>query len=99
MRSFRQRRRRMRRMRRFLLATLALFALVPGAATAGPDLTRTDPDLDRPLKWLVSAQNDNGGWGADIKSPPDVATTAISAISLIRLGHTMSAGAYQASTR
>ena len=69
----------MRRIRRFLFATLALGALVPGAATAGPDLTRTEPDVDRPLKWLVSAQNDNGGWGADVKdAAPDVATTAIS---------------------
>jgi len=89
----------MRRIRRFLFATLALSALLPAAATATPDLTRTDPDIERPLKWLVSAQNDNGGWGADIKSPPDVATTAISGISLIRLGHTMAAGQYQSSTR
>ncbi|HEY1584581.1 MAG TPA: hypothetical protein VGH63_02770, partial [Polyangia bacterium] len=89
----------MRPIRRFLFATLALSALIPGSATAGPDLTRTDPDIERPLKWLVSAQNDNGGWGADIKSVPDVATTAIAGISLVRLGHTMAAGQYQASTR
>lgn len=89
----------MRRMRRFLFATLALSAMIPGAATAGPDLSRTEPDLKRPLEWLVAAQNDNGGWGSDIKSPPDVATTAISGISLMRLGHSMSTGAYQGSTR
>lgn len=90
----------MRRIRRFLLAALALGALVPGSATATPDLSRTEPDIDRPLKWLVSAQNDNGGWGAEVKDPaPDVATTAISTLSLIRLGHTMSAGAYAATTR
>src|SRR4051812_29591138 len=89
----------MRRIRRFLLATLALTALVPGAATATPDLTRTDPDIARPLKWLVSAQNANGGWGSEANALPDVATTAISAISLIRLGHTMAAGDYQGSTR
>ena len=89
----------MRRIRRFLFATLALSAMIPGAATAGPDLSRTEPDIKRPLEWLVAAQNDNGGWGSDVKSPPDVATTAISGISLIRLGHSMSAGAYQGSTR
>ena len=55
---------------------------MPGAAKAGPDLSRTEPDVDRPLKWLVSAQNDNGGWGAEIKdAAPDVATTAISTAS------------------
>jgi hypothetical protein len=89
----------MRRIRRMLLWSLALAALVPGAATAGPDLSRTEPDIDRPLKWLIAAQNDNGGWGPEIKSAPDVATTAISGISLVRLGHTASAGQYQASTR
>jgi hypothetical protein len=89
----------MRRIKRFLLLTLALSALIPAAATATPDLSRTEPDVERPLKWLVGAQNDNGGWGSDVKSAPDVATTAISGISLIRLGHSMSAGTYQASTR
>jgi len=89
----------MRRIRRMLLWALALGALVPGSATAGPDLSRTEPDLDRPLKWLIAAQNDNGGWGAEIKSPPDVATTAIAGLSLLRLGHTASAGAYQTTTR
>ena len=78
---------------------LALTALVPGAATATPDLSRTEPDIDRPLKWLVAAQNVNGGWGSDPGALPDVATTAISTISLIRLGHTMSAGAYVKSTK
>lgn len=89
----------MRRIRRCLLLLLALAALVPSAATAGPDLSRTEPDIERPLKWLVGAQNDNGGWGADVKSAPDVATTAIAGISLVRLGHTASKGEYQASTR
>src|SRR2546430_8121874 len=86
---------RMRRIRRFLLAALILTALVPGAAKAGPDLSKTDPDLDRPLKWLVSAQNDNGGWGPEGKSEPDVATTAVSGISPIRLGHSIAQGPHQ----
>src|SRR5439155_2640041 len=89
----------MRRIRRFLLATLALTALIPGAAKAGPDLSKTDADIERPLAWLVSAQNDNGGWGSEIKTEPDVATTAISGISLIRLGHTMAKGPHQGTTK
>ncbi len=89
----------MRRIRRMLLATLAFAALVPGAASAGPDLTRTEPDIERPLKWLVSAQNDDGGWGPEVKSPADVATTAIAGLSLIRLGHSAAAGTYHESTR
>src|SRR5262245_59025828 len=89
----------MRRIRRILFVTLALGALVPSAATAGPDLSRTEPDVERPLKWLISAQNDNGGWGADVKSTPDVATTAIVGLSLVRLGHTTTAGQYQGATK
>ncbi len=87
------------RIRKVVWLTLALGALVPGSATAGPDLSRTEPDVERPLKWLVAAQNDNGGWGADVKSEPDVATTAIAGLALVRLGHSAGAGQYQASTR
>jgi hypothetical protein len=89
----------MRRIRRILFVTLALGALVPSAATAGPDLSRTEPDVERPLKWLISAQNDNGGWGAEVKSAPDVATTAIVGLSLVRLGHSTTAGQYQGATK
>ena len=81
------------------VAALALAALIPGAAAAGPDLSRTEPDLDRPLKWLLAAQNEDGGWGADVKSTPDVATTAISGISLVRVGHSVAAGQQQVATR
>jgi hypothetical protein len=89
----------MRRIRRSLLLSLAVAALIPGSATAGPDLSRTEPDIERPLQWLIAAQSDNGGWGADVKSTPDVATTAIAGLSLVRLGHTASMGAHQTSTR
>src|SRR2546423_13334214 len=89
----------MRRIRRFLLATLGMTALFPGAAKAGPDLSKTDADIERPLAWLVSAQNDNGGWGPEVKSEPDVATTAISGISLIRPGHTMAQGQHPGTTK
>ena len=57
-------------------------------------------DLDRPLQWLVAAQNQDGSWGAETHSQsPDVATTAIAGIALIRMGHTGSQGEFQARTR
>jgi hypothetical protein len=62
-------------------------------------LARTEPDVDRPLRWLIAAQNDDGGWGDGVKSAPDVATTALSGIALLRMGYTASAGAYQATVR
>src|SRR4051812_41761333 len=49
---------------------------------------------------LVAAQNQDGSWGAEAQSPtPDVATTAIAGIALLRLGHTGSQGEFQARTR
>lgn len=60
----------------------------------------TEPDVARPLHWLVDAQNTDGSWGADAHSTePDVATTAISGLALLRLGHTGAKGEYQDSTR
>src|SRR5215813_10615437 len=92
---------------RAILAAGALSALAPhsvqvaAAQTAGQaaKLARTEPEIDRPLKWLISAQNDDGGWGDGVKTAPDVATTALSGIALIRMGHTANAGAYSKSTR
>src|SRR3954466_12044062 len=66
-----------------------------------PDRAPRDaPDLERPLAWLVAAQNQDGSWGAEVHSQsPDVATTAIAGIALLRLGHTGSQGEFQARTR
>ena len=59
-----------------------------------------EPDTRRPLEWLVAAQNDDGSWGDGTKDAhPDVATTSLAGIALVRLGHTGSAGQYQESTR
>jgi hypothetical protein len=61
---------------------------------------RTEPDVQRPLAWLIAAQNEDGSWGADTHSQtPDVATTSLAGIALLRLGHTGSRGEFQASTR
>jgi hypothetical protein len=47
---------------------------------------RTEPDLVRPLRWLLDAQGPDGGWGQEAGAPADVATTSISGIALLRLG-------------
>src|SRR5256885_1173972 len=61
---------------------------------------RTEPDVDRPLAWMIAAQNSDGSWGADVHSQsPDVATTSLAGIALLRLGHTGSRGEFQANTR
>ena len=61
---------------------------------------RTEPDVERPLAWMIAAQNSDGSWGADVHSQsPDVATTSLAGIALLRLGHTGSRGEFQANTR
>ena len=61
---------------------------------------RTEPDVERPLAWLIAAQNADGSWGADAHSQsPDVATTALAGIALLRLGHTGTRGEFQENTR
>ena len=61
---------------------------------------RAEPDVDRPLAWLIAAQNPDGSWGADAHSQsPDVATTSLAGIALLRLGHTGTRGEFQANTR
>src|SRR5438128_3743595 len=61
---------------------------------------RTDPDLKRPLAWLIAAQNPDGSWGEEARSQnPDVATTAVAGIALLRMGHAGSRGEFQTNTR
>src|SRR5438105_9941799 len=79
-----------------LCATLS--ALLSTHAPAAP--APAEPDIRRPLDWLVAAQNDDGSWGDGMKDPhPDVATTALAGLALVRLGHTGAGGEHQEQTR
>jgi len=40
------------------------------------------------IQWLIKAQNADGSWGMDFKSPPDVAATCIAGLSLLAAGNT-----------
>jgi hypothetical protein len=82
-------------------AATLVSALGTGQRETRPQETaREAPDLGRPLAWLVAAQNQDGSWGAEAQSQsPDVATTAIAGIALLRMGHTGSQGEFQARTR
>src|SRR2546427_100991 len=49
---------------------------------------------------MITGQNSDGSWGAEVHSQsPDVATTSIAGIALLRMGHTGSRGEFQANTR
>jgi len=66
---------------------------------------RVNASVDRALAWIVSAQNDNGGWGAGSHSRQDIidphavatdpATTAMVAMALLRSGSTPASGPYK----
>jgi hypothetical protein len=79
--------------------TVALALALSAAPPEAPPPSRASPDVERPLKWLLAAQDAKGAWGVEVGQPPDVATTAISGISLIRSGFTASHGAHQEHTR
>lgn len=90
-------------MHRILLASAFSAILATHAPTAQPVAVppqAAEPDTRRPLDWLISAQNDDGSWGDGVKDQhPDVATTALAGLALVRLGHTGSRGEYQERTR
>ncbi len=84
-------------MHRAVLCT-TLCALLSTHAPAA--LAPAEPDVRRPLDWLVAAQNDDGSWGDGAKDPhPDVATTALAGLALLRMGHSGSRGEHQEHTR
>jgi len=71
-----------------LLSALTVLssADVPPPRPAQAPEGRTEPDLTRPLRWLLQAQGEDGGWGPEAGAPADVATTSLSGIALLRLG-------------
>jgi len=71
-----------------LLSALAVLSSAD-VAPARPQPTRqerAEPDIARPLRWLLQAQAQDGGWGPEAGAPADVATTSLSGIALLRLG-------------
>jgi hypothetical protein len=81
-----------------MLIHSCVIALVLSAAPQ-PISGRSEPDPARPLQWLIQAQNDEGGWGPETNAQPDIATTSLSGIALLRLGHTPSFGQHRESAR
>ena len=78
----------------------ALLLAVPAALAAAVPTPTPAPAIARPLAWLIEAQNVDGSWGETVKSQtPDVATTAIAGLALVRMGHTGSRGEHQDNTR
>ncbi|MGZ6134521.1 MAG: hypothetical protein ACXWK9_08670 [Myxococcaceae bacterium] len=74
------------------MPALLLSALVVLSSADGPPVRpqpsrqdRAEPDIARPLRWLLQAQGQDGGWGTEAGAPADVATTSLSGIALLRL--------------
>ena len=71
-----------------LLSALTVLssADAPPPRARPPVENRAEPDVARPLRWLLQAQGGDGGWGPEAGAPADVATTALSGIALLRVG-------------
>ena len=61
----------------------------------GPDGGAQDPQgtpVTRGLRWLLKAQNRDGSWGLDARTPSDVSCTAVASLALMAAGNTERGG-------
>lgn len=71
-----------------LVAALSLFA---GLRTQGAEEEINDrarKSIEKGYDWLLKAQNKDGSWGLDSKTPGDVTCTALAGLVLLADGHT-----------
>ena len=84
----------------------------PTGATAAVKPKPLSEVVDKGLAYLISQQNENGGWGqgggwrsskggggrtpesGNVEDPPDVASTCMATLALLRAGHTPKEGKY-----
>lgn len=69
-------------------------ALLLAGGTAGTQ-DEAEPGttpVSRGLRWLLRAQNRDGSWGLDARTPPDVSCTAVAALALMAGGNTERGG-------
>ena len=91
---------------------LAAAALVAGGSTIHEKSGPAASSADRGVRWLVSVQGHNGGWGQDggetsyVRTGErletqgnDVANTAVAVQALVRSGHTPVRGQYRDAVR
>lgn len=72
--------------RRAILLVLLLAAAPAGEAQDGVT------SVSRGLRWILRAQNRDGSWGLDARSPGDVSCTVVAALALMAGGNTERGG-------
>ena len=94
------------RLSRGILCSILILAgcLLTTASRRSASEATFPPAIERGLAWLVTAQHEDGGWGAGAHTqqeiqdphsvPPDPATTAFAALAFLRVGSTPEHGRF-----
>lgn len=82
---------------RVVLGALVLIGILSSGYNRYQDDTNKITDkakqsIDKGMKWLLKAQNKDGSWGIDIKTPGDITCTALGAMALMAAGNTEKSG-------
>jgi hypothetical protein len=93
----------MKRKVAFGFMVFLLIGMLISAQEAGPPKGSSQPGfreitpaceraIQKGIRWLLHAQNKDGSWGQDVKSPPDISTTSLCVLALCASGDTPNRG-------
>ena len=92
------------------ISTLGIWAIL--GTPNPPKIDSTAPSVDKAIRWLVSVQGNDGGWGQDggetsfvrtgerlESNANDVANTAVATLALVHAGNTPAKGEFRSQVR
>ncbi len=70
----------------YRLLFLPLFLVLPLLSAFEEFTAEQTKSADRAVQWIVRAQNRDGSWGMDSKTPADVSATSLAGLALLSTG-------------